>query len=128
MPETRAQHPHSPSNSLSTCHLASLSQSPTAEIRQKCVSYIGLTIVVFLREISVQLLFEKNESFPIEKTEADIPISLALIACCQLPCHQMSVRRGMNIFCDASKPWVIGRFDFSRLSACQMWHLFVYYL
>ena len=58
---------------------------------------------MFLRDISVQSLFEKNESFPIEKTEADIPISLALIACCQLPCHQMSVRRGMNIFCDASK-------------------------
>ena len=61
MPETRAQHPHCPSNSLSTCHLASLSQSPTAEIHQKC---IGLTIVMFLRDISVQLLFEKVRVFP----------------------------------------------------------------
>lgn len=103
MPENRAQHPHSPSNSLYTCHLASLSQSPTAEIHQKCiVLHRTYHCCVFERYLCTVIIW-KNESFPIEKTEADIPISLALIACCQLPCHQMSVRRGMNIFCDASK-------------------------
>lgn len=48
-----------------------------------------------------------HESFPIKKAEAKILVSLELIAYCRLSCHQTSVRRGMNVFCDARDCWVM---------------------
>lgn len=52
---------------------------------------------------------------------------LGLIAYCWWPCHQMSVRWGINYLLWCQQLLIRRRLDFPRLPSCEMWHLCMYY-
>lgn len=83
--------------------LATLPPRPTPHCRKssrKISSCLGC-LIVSERHLHVVIIWG-SESFPTKKAEASLPFSLGIIVYCWLPCHQMSVRQGINMSSDAS--------------------------